>query len=133
MAASASGLDRDVHALAWRGSATALADLLRADPSLARAEDRSESGERNTPLHYAACQGHAEVCALLLDAGALLEARNEGGVTALFLAAQANQPRVVELLLARGASPDVRDKIHGFSAVDVAATSAIVALLRGAT
>ncbi|MFF3391045.1 ankyrin repeat domain-containing protein [Streptomyces sp. NPDC002669] len=72
-----------------------------------------------TLLHRAAMGAEADpvraaaLLAVLLDAGAPVEHRGRDGRTALHLAAEFSQsPEAVELLLARGADPDVRDD-HG--------------------
>jgi ankyrin repeat protein len=85
------------------GAAETVAAMLSADPALARIEDADDG---STPLHHAAWKGHAEVAALLLDAGADVNAQNRNthyGGTPLHQAAHGNQKAVVELLLARGA------------------------------
>jgi len=63
----------------------------------------------NTPLHSAACNGHAELCRLLLDCGAALEAREEDGATPLHLAAMNGHAEAVLLLLERGAQKEARE------------------------
>jgi len=64
-----------------------------------------------TPLHHAAWKGHVEVCALLLDRGAAVNAINTNehyGGTPLHAAAHGNQKAVAEVLLQRGADANVR-------------------------
>ena len=58
---------------------------------------------RNTPLMQAARSGDTATVELLLQAGADVNRRNAGGMTALSWAACANHPEVVKLLLAAGA------------------------------
>ncbi|MEU6925698.1 ankyrin repeat domain-containing protein [Streptomyces sp. NPDC046631] len=72
-----------------------------------------------SPLHRAAMGAEADparaaaVLAALLDAGAPVEQPGGDGRTALYLAAEFSQsPEAVELLIARGADPDVTDG-HG--------------------
>ena len=64
---------------------------------------------RTTPLQAAAASGTAsarrDLAALLLDAGADVDARQPGGFTALHSAAQNGDLDLVELLLQRGADP----------------------------
>ena len=40
-----------------------------------------QTGDRRTPLYWAACCGDAWICRLLLEAGADAEALNEKGLT----------------------------------------------------
>ena len=58
-------------------------------------------GDDNTPLHYAAYQGHLELCKLLCDRGANVNATNGDGCTPLFLASQQNRIDVVRYLFSR--------------------------------
>ena len=67
----------------------------------ANAVDGSEFGEGYRPLHYAAYMGHVAVVEILLDTGARLDAKNDAGCTALFLAAQQGRAGVVEAIYAR--------------------------------
>ncbi|KAF9133412.1 hypothetical protein BGW39_009835 [Mortierella sp. 14UC] len=57
-----------------------------------------------TPLIYAACFGHAAVTFMLLDAGALIDARDRAGWTALVWATNNKHEHMVRLLLEHGAS-----------------------------
>jgi ankyrin repeat protein len=63
-----------------------------------------------TPLHYAVKSDQIEIAAMLLDAGASVDARDEemNGNTALALAAESGSPEIVKLLLKQGADPTVR-------------------------
>lgn len=63
-----------------------------------------------TPLIYAAREGHADVCELLLSLGADPNAATRsGGATALQRAAYTGHLAVVRLLLAAGAAPAQQD------------------------
>ena len=62
-----------------------------------------------TALRSAAASGDTAQIALLLDQGAVLDARDELGRTALMLAVMQNRPDVARLLLDRGADPNVAD------------------------
>lgn len=63
-----------------------------------------------TPLHYAAREGHLDVCELLLSLGADVNATTtSGGATALHRAAFTGQLRIVQLLLQAGAAPAAQD------------------------
>ncbi|HEY9127066.1 MAG TPA: ankyrin repeat domain-containing protein [Acidobacteriaceae bacterium] len=65
----------------------------------------SNNAQRNEPLHAAlALSRDPETIRLLLDAGALPDARQTGGFTPIFSAAAANRRDLCELLLARGAN-----------------------------
>jgi ankyrin repeat protein len=82
---------------------------LAQDPSLARRPDE-ELG--STPLHFAAHRGLAEIAALLVDAGADVNAAERvSDATPLHWAAEGGHPGIVRMLLARGgrASLEARD------------------------
>ncbi len=55
-----------------------------------------------TPLLLASEKGHKDVCALLLDRGANVKAKNHAGFTPLHMASQNGHKDVCELLLNRG-------------------------------
>jgi ankyrin repeat protein len=99
-------VDRLVAAAA-RGDRGAANAMLAARPTL-----RDEiTAEHYVVLHRAAEQGDVGVLALLLDCGFdPSRGDDEIGKTALHSAAMAGRPDAVRLLLARGASPDVRDR-----------------------
>eukprot|EP00937_MAST-01D_sp_MAST-1D-sp2_P007235 g7235.t1 len=135
----------DVHNACWAGDLEAVQLFLREDAEAVHRKDCfpedpatfNESewkaeyeepplGEYNRPLHYAAHNGHEAVARLLLEArGVDVDARNACGCTALFVAAQQGQPRVVRLLLDAGADPKLREDEHGLSPVDVADDEAL--------
>src|SRR5690606_25858891 len=62
-----------------------------------------------TPLHYAARHDHTDVAALLLDAGANIEAREANEITPLLMAISNDQLPTAYLLLERGADVNVSD------------------------
>ena len=106
-------------------------ELLAADPSLAVA--RSPDGF--SALHYPAFFGGAAAAAVaraLLDAGADVNARQQGGWTPLHGAAQNGATATVDRLLAAGADRTARND-DGISAADLAAEAGhelLVARLR---
>jgi ankyrin repeat protein len=60
------------------------------------------------PLHSAAAARNRDVCEVLLDAGADVNAVQHGGYTALIDAAQAGDEGLADLLLGRGADASAR-------------------------
>jgi ankyrin repeat protein len=60
-----------------------------------------------TPLHFAAANGHADLCVALLSLGADLNVRDRYGLTPLNLAAQYGTVHVCSALLESGANVDV--------------------------
>lgn len=90
------------------GDAAQVEELIRVDPSLLQARDTDGS----TALHCAAWKGHPAVVALLLQAGADVNAHNANdhwGTTPLHAAAHANQTAIVQLLIEHGADINARD------------------------
>jgi ankyrin repeat protein len=83
--------------------------LLASDTSLVEARDKDGS----TPLHCAVWKGHQPVVALLLEAGADVNAQNENdhwGTTPLHAAAHANQAAIAQLLIDHGADVQATDR-----------------------
>lgn len=73
-----------------------------------------------TPLHYAASSPEPKVVRLLLDRGAVVDARSPNGTTPLMMAARYGAIDAAELLRQRGADPALRNE-RGLSAADFAA------------
>jgi uncharacterized protein len=65
-----------------------------------------------------------DVIALLLDAGASIDAIDNRGRTALMIAAELGRSEIVETLLARGADRAITDK-GGKRAADLAANAGV--------
>ena len=100
-----------------KGSAAFLVSVIRGDTNLAsflleRGADvetrfaSKDMAKASTPLMWAAWWGFPEMVKLLLRHGALIEARNDEGLTALMYAAAAKDrgnTEVLEILLAAGA------------------------------
>ena len=72
-----------------------------------------------TPLHYAASGPEPTVVGFLLDAGSEVDAVSPQGSTALMLAARYGDERCVDVLLRRGADPQMKNA-HGAVAADYA-------------
>lgn len=72
------------------------------------------------PLHSASAAGRRDVCEVLLDAGADVNAVQHGGYTALLDAAANGNAELVDFLLERGADPTARLD-DGRSMADLAA------------
>jgi ankyrin repeat protein len=84
--------------------------LLTIHPTLVSARDKDGS----TPLHCAAWKGHDAVVALLLAAGAEVNARNANehwGTTPLHAAAHANQATIASMLIQHGADVSATDLV----------------------
>jgi len=81
-----------------------------------------DSYAMRVPLSSAAESGFAEVCGVLLAAGALLEDPDDEGRTALWLAARHARLPAVRLLLQHNADPSVKDK-KGASVLEAAVSS----------
>jgi hypothetical protein len=68
-----------------------------------------------TNLHEAARAGHADICELLIQAGARQEARDSSGDTALHVACRGGWTTVVKVLLAPVVSPQEEDEGGGMT------------------
>jgi ankyrin repeat protein len=84
-----------------------------ADPNIA-------DGKGDIPLTVAAEIGFEEGAAQLIRRGARVDGVNRRGETALAIAVQQRQPRLVEFLLKAGANPDKGDHVTGYSPRDYA-------------
>jgi ankyrin repeat protein len=104
------------EALVW----AAKADRVEAIDRLVELGARVDADPyRGTPLTWAACNGRVAAVRRLLDLGADPNGRGTfggpdhgAGVTALHLAAQSGQDEAVDVLLAAGADPTIRDALH---------------------
>lgn len=89
--------------------------------------------EKAAPLLMAASGGDTDIAALLIDAGAKVEAANESGKTALMLAAEAGHEALANLLLKKGADPNTvqrGEKLSGFSALHWAVSAGNASMAR---
>ncbi len=95
-----------LHEAADSASWTELLVDYGADPKLENPNNGSQ------PLHMAARLGKADVCNLLMSAGADINAASKDGLTPLHEAAQHAQAEIIELLIAAGAACMAEDKQH---------------------
>src|SRR5262249_25074468 len=99
---------KEIIRAAKAGNRARVSELLASDPKLVQARDSDGS----TSLHCATWKGHRDVVAVLLKAGADVNAHNQNdhwGTTPLHAAAHANQAAIAELLIAHGADVKARD------------------------
>ncbi|KAG6617713.1 fact complex subunit [Phytophthora cinnamomi] len=120
----------DLHTACWGGFEDVVARLVDSGSELINQKDSSEYGNLNTPLHYAAYQGHASICDVLIKRGASINSVNGSGCTPMFFAAQQGRVEVVKLLLQSDAELRVAESKHGLTPVDVCTTPAITELFR---
>jgi hypothetical protein len=74
--------------------------------------------EGNTPLHWAAYQGHLPVVKILLGVGADMWAKNAAGHLAMFEAERADRNEVVQHLLEAGGKEVEKAGVEGTAAAD---------------
>ncbi|XP_048360861.1 poly [ADP-ribose] polymerase tankyrase-2 isoform X2 [Sphaerodactylus townsendi] len=70
---------------------------------------RDTAGRKSSPLHFAAGFGRRDVVEYLLQSGANVHARDDGGLIPLHNACSFGHAEVVNLLLRHGADPNSRD------------------------
>lgn len=103
---------------AWDG------DLDTAVKALRQVSPRIADERGVTPLHLAAERDNLSVAMLLLDRGALISARSDGGRTPLHLAARSATAPMVEMLLERGKADPNAETAKGRTALHYAASKA---------
>ncbi len=111
---------------AMRGDVAAVEQLLANG-----ADVNAPRGDGMTALHWAAERGNAELAAMLVQAGANLDAVTRiGSYTPLHVASREGEADVVGVLLDAGADLSVRAAESGATSLHLAATSGDVATLR---
>eukprot|EP00435_Cladocopium_sp_Y103_P044015 s563_g12.t1 len=129
-AKEAAGCRDDIFEAAANGYLGAVRHILRTQPGAAV----EESSKGRTALHFAAEEGHVAVCRMLLEAEAVVDARDHDRDTPLHRAASYGETDVVKLLLEWKASVTAKE-ILGRTPLDLARSEGraeIVQILEGA-
>jgi len=95
----------------------------------AGAQPNARNAEGNNALWFACVGSHPDIIDLLAEAGIDIDNRNDSGATPLMYAASSGKAAIVERLLAKGADVALETP-DGFSALDLASTIEVLALLR---
>jgi len=85
-----------------------LCGMLLTRPRLPRANINAVEMKEKTPLHLAVAHGRDDIVELLINYGANVKARSDGGWTPLHNACQQGSVKVVKMLLAAGAEINAR-------------------------
>ena len=124
-------LGTDIHKACWDGNLDVVqAFVSTATNSPVNQRDDNDHGDQFRPLHYAAYQGHEDVCKYLLSKGADINAQTASGCTALFFASQQGRASIVKLLLGHRASAALVERDCGLGPVDVADNGTIRGLFK---
>ena len=107
---AAHGAEVDLSGAAGMGMLDVVRTFVARDGTLLNGATRKQLEDA---WESATWYGEVEVARYLMDAGIDTALAREDGATALHRAAYAGEPEMVELLLARGAPRDVKDKTHG--------------------
>ncbi|KAJ6653509.1 hypothetical protein lerEdw1_009181 [Lerista edwardsae] len=100
-----SGAFRELLEACRNGDVTRVRRLVDA----ANVNAKDMAGRKSTPLHFAAGFGRKDVVEHLLQTGANVHARDDGGLIPLHNACSFGHAEVVSLLLCQGADPNARD------------------------
>ncbi len=117
--------DTDLNAINTAGESALMIAALRGHLGVVQTliERRAQVNRPGwTPLHYAAShdgQAALAITRLLLEHHAYIDAASPNGSTPLMMAARYGDARVVDLLLAQGADPMLRNQ-QGLDAIDFA-------------
>jgi len=115
----------DLNLADGQGNSTVMAALVAGWPKLATTLIRNTHWQRRTnvlgdsPLHIAVTRDYREVVGALLDARVNIDQGDARGNTALMLAVKNQNTALIELLLDRGADPELRNARQQ-SAIDLA-------------
>ena len=93
----------------WRPTSASAMLLWRYWPPVPMSMPGRRTAQNNLPLHAAAAGKHRALVDLLLGSGADVNARQEGGWTALHAAAQDGDTPMIASLLAHGADANARN------------------------
>uniref|UniRef100_A0A6I8RKH7 Poly [ADP-ribose] polymerase n=1 Tax=Xenopus tropicalis TaxID=8364 RepID=A0A6I8RKH7_XENTR len=96
---------RELFEACRNGDVERVRKLVNAD----NVNSRDTAGRKSTPLHFAAGFGRKDVVEHLLQSGANVHARDDGGLIPLHNACSFGHAEVVSLLLRHGADPNARD------------------------
>ena len=96
---------RDLFEACKHGDVGRVRDLVTPE----NVNSRDTAGRKSSPLHFAAGYGRREAVEILLNAGASVHARDDGGLIPLHNACSFGHAEVVSLLLRAGADPNARD------------------------
>jgi ankyrin repeat protein len=113
-----------LHVAAESGSKPAVVFLLKLGADV----EKQTKMHRSRPIHYAAFEGHREVCQALLEGGCDPDARTDDLRTPLYQASFRGRTECVKVLLDAGADREVLAQ-DGKRAVDIAANDAVRELL----
>lgn len=102
--------------LAAQSRSASLLDFLLAN----KADPNALDGKGQLAIVAAAARGWSEGVGNLVGAGANINGRNKQGETAIIIAVQTRNVRLLKDMLANGADPDIADRVAGFSARDYA-------------
>ena len=111
------GLDDEMVKATHRGDIKEVERLLHEEEADVNARDK---GNGMTVLMWAVYQGHGDVARLLIEKGAHVNAKLDGGKTVLMFAAHRGRPSIGKLLIERGADVNAKNRYGGTALITAA-------------
>ena len=108
----------DIHTAIMKDNIVAVKQHIAAKSDI----NEKEKFGGSTPLISASLFGKTEIAKLLIDAGAMLNIKNNEGSTALITAAFFCRPEIVKMLLAKKANKTIKNK-YGNTAYETVTSS----------
>ena len=114
----------------WKGMTSSVVRMLEMTSIDIEARQGADEGEDWTCFMTAAAYGHVDICRLLLDKGAVLEARDMNFLTTIHVAANRGHVEIIRLLCDRGVDVETERRINRWRPLIYAARQGHISVVR---